>query len=374
MSETSNTQETQETQVKEKKECKGFLRTFIWVMIGVIIGIILGMATATTGLMDAANEISTSTATEQEVDESQDIDSDQSSLEGSASGTSSNETEKLETVELSGKDADEARERILKCISQLQNSNTYMQISTSETAGEIYIYNEHGECIAENSEGTYTAVFRNDNKAVKFDTENSTLAAGEDLEILSILSNVANAELNNDTIKMYKTLIPEDDNEYNMSEFIVELVGEDAVKSLYSSMSDAYVEQVMASLKEQAGEDWEPNLKFVFDISNTSDEFSAVCLVNQDGQDYTNWAMAGYTGIGTWKLDTKWYEDLSDITSEEYDEMYDKVISECQEAMKESELYTEDTDTEAEDDTTVTEGENAIESTEETDTETEETE
>ena len=276
-----------ENTVKEAKEkSKGnWMANFIWAVVGAIIGIVLGYAIFTTTLKDAAsdaiNEIQTTEAAQEVGDASDGIS-----------------TYIFEHTVLSGKEVEDIASDIEARLLNIKDNNNYVQLQVDANEYEAYIYNTHNECFAQASDGDYSAVFRNDKKVVKYTSENSALAVGTDIDIISIAINAILAPTKD--IKGARLLEMKVDETSNIKEYRVDLVGDEAVRECYTSLGINFADSMVANLKEQLT-DWEPHLIFVYLVDTESDDISMHCYYVAEGTEYTNWVMQAYVPIGEWE-------------------------------------------------------------------------
>lgn len=201
--------------------------------------------------------------------------------------------------------ADIAYAEIMHIIENLENNNTYLAVQTSETSKDVYLYNKNGEIFAQSSDGEVTSVFRNDETVIKFTPE--AIALGQDLDVLATAVFALKTALHYndiDGISFYEVETVETERDYK--EYRIDLVGKEAIRQVYSYMGDEFADNMLNSILEVAGENWEPHLIYTFLISG--DNISFGCLVVEDDEEYTNWFVDGYMIVDDWKLDKGWYE------------------------------------------------------------------
>ena len=299
-----------ENTVKEAKEkSKGsWLTNFIWAVLGAIIGIVLGYAVFTATLKEAATDaINDIQATE----EMQEV--------GDASDGISTYT--FEHTVLTGEDLSNVVSDIEERLTTIKNDNTYLQLQVGEDEYEAYVYNKNNECFAQASDGDYSAAFRNDMKVVKYTSESSALAVGTDIDILSIAINAAKATTKD--IKNARLLKMTPSEPSSVSEYRVDLVGDEAVRACYTSLGSNFADSMLANLKGQIT-DWEPHLIFVYLVDENSKDISMQCYYVADNTEYTNWVLQAYVPISEWALDESWYTiDVNSIDLDKFVEMLD---------------------------------------------------
>ena len=263
MSENTKNIVTEAPEVKNTKETNtknnGWLKNFIWVMVGVIIGIAVGYAVFYASLNSVATN--TNIINEESTEESTE------DVAVSGDTLDSISTYEFEHIVLDGEDKEKAVKKITDCIDYISTHDTYLQVQVGENEYESYLYNTAGECFAQASDGSYNAVFRDDKNVIKYSSDSSAIAFGKDIEILGILRNAATATLDNsiDGIQLFEMVPIEDDS--NVVEYRVDLVGEEAVKACYTSYGDDFAEIMFDNLIDQVP-DWEPHLVMVYIITN----------------------------------------------------------------------------------------------------------
>lgn len=331
--ENQNVKDNQNNAGQDKK--KKVLSAFIWVMCGVILGIVIAFAMFTSGLSSASKKLSDQASVETVTETTYDT-----AVDGADSlmGVS---TYLYEHHELIGEEAEKVKQNIINELDRIQFSNTYLQVQTGENSYETYIYNTDKECFAQDSYGYYTAIFRNDDKVIKYGDEAGAIAVGSDIELVSISKNIINSVNNGiDGITLYEM---DSTNENSLwHEYRVDMIGEDAIKACYSSLGEKNA-QIMYNNLTDGLEDWEPHLIMVYnwcdeEVNEPDDIFykrlQMYCLMVEDNQEYTNWALQGYAEIGNWKLDESWYTtDFTEITGEEYDNMIMNLVNNLAEVL-----------------------------------------
>lgn len=300
-----------ENTVKDVKEkTKGsWLTNFLWAVVGAIIGIVLGYAVFTATLKDTASDA---------IDA---IQSTEEAVEDAGDASNSISTYVYEHTVLGGDELTAAVDDISNRILNLMNKNTYMQIQVGENEYEAYVYNKHGECFAQDSNDNYSAIFRDDKKVVKYTNADSALAIGTDIDLLNITLNAVKAPLTDIEDASARLLRMEFEEESDIIEYRVDLVGDNAVRECYTSLGLNFADSMVANLKSQLT-DWEPHLIFVYLVDTKSDDISMHCYYVADDAEYTNWVMQAYVEVDDWKLDDSWYTiDVNAIEIEEFTSM-----------------------------------------------------
>ena len=218
-------------------------------------------------------------------------------------------------------------EDIVNTIRDLKNDNTYVQIQTGDSLYESYMYNKNNECLAQTSDNSYYAVFRKDNKTIKYSTENSMIALGNDMDILTFSINAAKAVLrDSENITLLDMELVDEDAEH-MKEYRVDLRGKEAVKMCYDSLGEQFADNMLDKLNEQMDNEWFPRVIMVYTIDNDNSIGIQCCYV-VDNKEYLAWKMQGYAETDDWQLDSEWYTaDFQTIKATKLDEMLTKLLN-----------------------------------------------
>jgi hypothetical protein len=296
---------------------------------------------------------------------------------------------------LEGDDAETVRQNMFKAADMVQENNTYLCIQTNEDEYEYYFYNTNGEAFGQTSDGSYTAVYRNDGTVIKYGSDADAVAVGSDIEVMSIIRNAIQASADGiEGVQLFE-MAPAEDEE-GVSEYRIDLVGEDAIKALYISEGQDFADQMydkltstaLVNTEDEGTVEWDPHLIVTGILQYNEDkteieDFLFYMYYVYDGEEYTNWVMAGYLDIDEWQLDNDWYTmDFEDLDEDLYDtlmtdltdELYNLVQAAYDEMDAEEATETE-TDVDSTEESTETETETETEvstdvSTEESETET----
>ncbi len=298
------------------------------VLMGVIIGIVLSYAMVASGLKKASDKIETKANTENSTDSG-------AIAENTTSGndTIDEENDVITTYELpheevKGKELEDLQADLKNRIAHVRETNSFVQLQTGVSEYETYVYNNNGECVAETSDGSYSVVFRNDNKVVKYEDASGALAVGQDIDIMTFIENAVMAAGTND-VKMYR--YPENTVDDTYEEYRVDLKGEDIVRLCYSPLGEDFADVMMENLKAQDPE-WNPHLVIVLYVpTDDKPNFGAVAISVYDNlnKEFTNWDLLGWIELSDWKLDEWWYTyDFSKADSETYIEHMKSLMDE----------------------------------------------
>lgn len=327
MSET--TQTTNETQGADKK--KEIIKNFIWVMVGVIIGIVIGYACFADAIAGASKNITQTSKSEIQTEATSEV----ASLDEEVRDALGISTYLYEHEVLSGSQAEEAKDRIFKELNKIKNGSTYMQLQVASDTYESYMYNTNGECYAQVSDGSYQSVIRNDGKTIKYENESGAIAVGKDIEVLELAFNAVEAAVNGveGAQLFYMTPAEETEENKNVFEYRVDLVGEKAVKACLSLDDEGFAQTTLDNLKAGLDEDWEPHLimGYIVSTDNKDSKEDNILVFNYyvDDEEITNWVMQGYVNVDDWKLDETWYTtDFSTIEGDAYADMMLKLNTE----------------------------------------------
>jgi hypothetical protein len=110
------------------------------------------------------------------------------------------------------------------------------------------------------------------------------------------------------------------DAEEGQHEYRIDLVGDEAIKQIYSSLGDEDAEYMVESLKSSIGEEWEPHLIYSY-IINSESEMTNVSYVIYENEEYVNWASYQFLELPDWSLDDTWY--TTDFETEDIDVIYE---------------------------------------------------
>jgi hypothetical protein len=371
----------EKTTEDSKLKSPAWVRDLIWVLIGVIIGVVLMFA------------ITTATASTASSSAKANVGVSEQSSDPSTEASTEEEEESLgittylyEHTVLEGDDADTARKFMIEGVDRVQNNNTYLCIQTNDDEYEYYFYNTNGEGYGQTSDGSYMAVYRNDGTVVKYGSDADAVAVGSDIEVMSMVRNAIQASADGvEGVQLFEMAPAED--ETDIAEYRIDLVGEDAIKAIYISEGQDFADQMYEKLTstalvntEEAGTiEWDPHLiitgilQFNEDRTDITD-FMFYMYYVYDNNEYTNWVMNGYLEIGEWTLAEDWYTmDYENLDEDKYDELMTSLTDELyelvQSAYDDMDTTTE-TDTEESTETSTEEVEETEEATETSDEET----
>lgn len=308
---------------EEDKENKFTLHDLVWVTIGLVIGILLSYCIFNVTLNSAIQRLTSDMNTTTVVDNKED---------------STEVLTGISTYEDPNRvisDADEIKEAqnlMNNYIDGITTGSTYSQVMTGEDQYVYYMYNSKGEIFTQDINATYTEVFLNDDRVFKYDTDEQTLSIGSDIDIASILRNAVSA-IGNDNVTLYEMNLDDVDSP-DGHEYRIDLIGEDAIKLLYTSVSDEFATDMVDSITESIS-DWEPHIIMVLFIGDNVEDSYGYCLYVIDDTEYTNWFFQGYDTVDDWTLDDTWYtyDAESDTEGETYTNLMNNLVEEVNNVM-----------------------------------------
>ena len=268
-------------------------------------------------------------------------------------------TTSFSEVTLKKKEITTVKDALIAQLDDIISKNAYIQVYSSDDAYDTYIYNAKGEIFGQGSDTNYMTVFRKDGTAIRY---TDSISVGQDIDILSLSRNVLNL-IGKDDVEIKQ--VKNDDvspDEMGYNEYAVYVKSWDAIRDIYSPVSDEFADTMVSSIQDSMGEDWDPCFKFYFaaGLDEDNGSFSVTCdLIDKDGKEYINWRFDGYLLVYDWELTEDWYTyDFSDADTSE--DMLTDLVGKLGAMMKQ---YAEDNgiDTSAED--TVESTEDAVEET-----------
>ena len=352
-----------DTKENDKKD-KFTLHDFVWVTIGLVIGILLSYCIFNMTLNSAIDKLAA------DIGNDSTVIVDNSKLD-ELSGISTYNDPSVVLTEKS--DIDNAKKIMSDYVNGLTSESNYAQVMVGEEQYVYYMYNSNGEVFSQDADSNYTEVFLNNGTVYKFLTSENELSVGKDIDVASILKNTISA-IDKENVKLYEMDLTGVEGPAGR-EFRVDLVGEDAVKLIYSSMGDEFATEMIDSIKATIA-DWKPHIVMTMFIGENKADSYCYCLYVIDNTEYTNWIFQGYDKVSDWTLAEEWYtyNADSDTDGKQYSELINKLVTDIDKIMIDyanskgwlTEETTETTASTEEQETTETE-------TETTETETTET-
>lgn len=253
-------------------------------------------------------------------------------------------------VKTSQAERDDMLNRLGTALENLKQRNLLVSIQEGQDAYTMMLTNDQGEYLTQSQSTGYVTVYRNDNKAIRYQ---EYIDYGADSNAISIMDAVYEMASDGE-VEVYG--VPDEDKADGYTQVVIDIRGWDQIASMYNridpSLGEIMVGQLQASLsqssdsetdssqvdekssEEQTDEQTEPqteasstevqeidtlNFRFLFIVYNETTQFdSAACYMYFDDADSedvgwnsdslaTSWAITGLVPIEKWSLDTDWY-------------------------------------------------------------------
>jgi len=321
--ETTSNNKEKSNKEKNNKLKSIFSKNNIFVLIlGVLIGIIIGYVIFTVALKSAIKDIPNNLqSTSYNVGESS-VSTDELTI--------STYTEPHNEILFGTDERNNIKQVLLDGISDIQNGPCYTQLQLIDGSYLAYMYNTSGEIFVQDENFEKVEVILNNSKGFAFNTSTSDMTMGEDEDALSFLYKSVLA-LDNENIKLFEMTHDEaEDDLADVKEYRIDIVGEDAVRSLYSDKSSDFVDTMMTNLRMQVSnidQNWEPHIITAFQIDNKTNKIlSAASVLVANNNEYNNFIMMGYDKTDDWKLPDEWYsyDPNNDADGTEFISYFDK--------------------------------------------------
>lgn len=249
-------------------------------------------------------------------------------------------------IKTSQAERDDMLNRLGTALENLKQRNLLVSIQEGQDAYTMMLTNDQGEYLTQSQSTGYVTVYRNDNKAIRYQ---EYIDYGADSNAISIMDAVYGMASDGE-VEVYG--VPDEDKADGYTQVVIDIRGWDQIASMYNridpSLGEIMVGQLQASLsqssdsetdssqvdekssEEQTEEQTEPsntevqeidtlNFRFLFIVYNETTQFdSAACYMYFDDADSedvgwnsdslaTSWAITGLVPIEKWSLDTDWY-------------------------------------------------------------------
>lgn len=236
--------------------------------------------------------------------------------------------------------------RLGTALENLKQRNLLVSIQEGQDAYTMMLTNDQGEYLTQSQSTGYVTVYRNDNKAIRYQ---EYIDYGADSNAISIMDAVYGMASDGE-VEVYG--VPDEDKADGYTQIVIDIRGWDQIASMYNridpSLGEIMVGQLQASLSqssdsetdssqidEQSSEEQTEaqtessnteaqeidtlNFRFLFIVYNETTQFdSAACYMYFDDADSedvgwnsdslaTSWAITGLVPIEKWSLDTDWY-------------------------------------------------------------------
>lgn len=258
-----------------------------------------------------------------------------------------NELAEPMVVKTSKAERDDMLNRLGTALENLKQRNLLISVQEGQDAYTMMLTNDQGEYLTQSQSTGYVTVYRNDNKAIRYQ---EYIDYGADSNAISIMDAVYGMASDGE-VEVYG--VPDEDKADGYTQVVVDIRGWDQIASMYNridpSLGEIMVGQLQASLSpssdsetdssqtdEQSSEEQPAegqteassnetqeidtlNFRFLFIVYNETTQFdSAACYMYFDDADSedvgwnsdslaTSWAITGLVPIEKWSLDTDWY-------------------------------------------------------------------
>lgn len=258
-----------------------------------------------------------------------------------------NELAEPMVVKTSQAERDDMLNRLGTALENLKQRNLLISVQEGQDAYTMMLTNDQGEYLTQSQSTGYVTVYRNDNKAIRYQ---EYIDYGADSNAISIMDAVYGMASDGE-VEVYG--VPDEDKADGYTQVVVDIRGWDQIANMYNridpSLGEIMVGQLQASLspssdsetdssqtdeqsleEQTAGGQTEAssnetqeidtlNFRFLFIVYNETTQFdSAACYMyfdNADSEDVgwnsdslaTSWAITGLVPIEKWSLDTDWY-------------------------------------------------------------------
>lgn len=229
-----------------------------------------------------------------------------------------------------GNEREKAIKNILESLEHIRQNNGYIRLIDGEDSYEIYVFNSHGEAIAQGSKYNYITVFKNDNTSVRY---TDVVDIGPDIDIVKLMErSLELLDLKKAQLSKPINLL---DGIEGIQTYYVQIQGWNNIRALYEDIDNEFADVMIENMKESVGGSKYIEVSFKY-LLGENKEFSVACEIALKDEEFTVWYFDGYVLLSDWKLGNEWYaEDFKDgqevdiILSKllgELDEMFNKYI------------------------------------------------
>lgn len=249
-------------------------------------------------------------------------------------------------VKTSQAERDDMLNRLGTALENLKQRNLLVSIQEGQDAYTMMLTNDQGEYLTQSQSTGYITVYRNDNKAIRYQ---EYIDYGADSNAISIMDAVYGMASDGE-VEVYG--VPDEDKADGYTQVVIDIRGWDQIASMYNridpSLGEIMVGQLQASLSQSSDSETDSsqvdeqssneqteeqtgssnteaqeidtlNFRFLFIVYNETTQFdSAACYMYFDDADSedvgwnsdslaTSWAITGLVPIEKWSLDTDWY-------------------------------------------------------------------
>ena len=296
-------------------------------LIGILIGVIIGYVIFTVALRSAINDMSNTIQTNMQT-----MSTSQNTSEETIDTYASEHRDITDSAEIN-----EIKGILSGSLQEILNGPTYAQITMSDQISYAYLFNTKGEFFMEDNNFSDADVSLNNGKSYVLNPNTGSLVSGEDSNAIQLLLNTVNA-VDGTNIKLYEMTLYNTDVDpvvldTKHREFRIDLIGDDAIKSMYSTNSESFKSDMITNLHakiEQTVPNWEPHIivRVQIDTETNKIVYAASCFV-VSGQEYFDFQLIGYDNTIDWEMPKEWYNynPENDTTGEEFYKLFTDTTS-----------------------------------------------
>ena len=278
-----------------KKDIKLNWYSITWVLIGVVLGLMIGMTIFVLTFKHSADEFEiTSTSTSEE-------------------STETLTTYLYDHTVLSGEAAESARDDINEILSIMESKSISVIMQLDDENFDTYFYNKKHEMYRLSYDNNVVTIKVPNKCFLNFNEELNGVSIDQDIDYLTLIHNVINiTEKDIEGVTFIEMTNANEDS--TTKEYRIDINGEEAIKEIYSSVSDEFAENMLENFKAITSEGDEPRLIYCFLIDPDMEAFTAYCYNIIDNTEYLSWVCDGYIDLYDWELDDSWYSTDFEIT------------------------------------------------------------
>lgn len=254
-------------------------------------------------------------------------DTTSNTTSGVTSTTPGVEENPIVEIEITDKElVDKAIYEINDKLSFLDEQSVFLSVQISENEYDGYLYNSKGEILAQADNASYTAVFTNDGRSIRYDSSDGTVSIDSAIDVLTTIHNAVDGLTSGKSgFSLKKIELADKDKAAtdSVTEYVIDVSGEEAFLAVYSSVSDEFATKLKDALTSTM-EGWEPHLEFGF-VFDDENNINMYCNIVTDEGTYSNWVCTGYRMIQDWVLDEEWYN--TEFSEANADKLYAMVTS-----------------------------------------------
>ena len=186
-------------------------------------------------------------------------------------------------------------------IDYVRQGNGYFKVINGKDSSDTYVYNSHGEAVAQASDNKYLTVFKSQSTSVRFA---DTVVTEPDIDILKLSENALGLVTSGKaTMERPEAPVIAETNFYT---YYVTVKGWANIHKLYESVSTTFADTMVKNMQASVPNGKDIELQFKYVLGNKK-ELSEGCNLIMDGKTYTLWYFDGYLLLYDWKLPDDWY-------------------------------------------------------------------